>query len=324
MSTPNHLTKTVYSIMLPQTKHSLNTFRCAEGLEKMFEETWTKKQDGMHQGLFSAYEDWARHALDIQACGLPFKYPTNGSSEAIREEIVYLNSLGKRLVVYEGEYEGYEMIAKAVGMPYLKMPRPLKLQDVEQLENLTKDDVFFISQPSAIDGNDWPLYTDFMRCTAQMGIEVYLDLTYLPFTKMSYHVDGKPPKVAGLFWSLSKAFGVYYHRIGGCYLKRENPLLYGNMWFKNLFSIQWGEQLLRNQTAQEIANTLREAQMAILQEAEALLGVRVCPSTVPLLCLVNRSSLTAEQLVFFERTKEGESIRVCLSPLMEKWLNEKS
>ena len=47
-----------------------------------------------------------------------------------------------------------------------------------------------------------------------------------------------------VFYSLSKAFGVYYSRIGGVFCKQPIDELYDTLWYKNLLSIYIGTELL--------------------------------------------------------------------------------
>jgi histidinol-phosphate/aromatic aminotransferase/cobyric acid decarboxylase-like protein len=312
------ITKTIYSIVLPKTQLLFNQFRTKKGLEHMYENTWSKSQDAIHLNLKTAYETYIAPRMRLERVGLPYFYPCNGSSEAIREELVYLHTEGKTLVVFEGEYEGYEAIATAIQMPIKKVPRPKKKECLNSLVALwEKEDVFFLSEPSAIDGNAWDMYPDFMRLVKHKGWSVYLDLSYAEYTERTYEVDDEPPAVQGIFWSLSKAFGVYYHRIGGVYLTRENPLLYGNLWFKNLFAIEFGAYLLYHFALGEAAKELKSYQESACKQLQEM-GWSVTPSLVGLVGTVQTTTLTGEQKSLLQRHQLEESTRICLSPLIEK------
>jgi hypothetical protein len=82
-----------------------------------------------------------------------------------------------------------------------------------------------LSQPSAIDGNLWPGYGDFLQHMAERHpqVEVMLDLCYVGLLARDYAIEIGYPNIVRLFFSLSKIFGVYYHRMGGVFSKREIP-----------------------------------------------------------------------------------------------------
>jgi hypothetical protein len=75
-------------------------------------------------------------------------------------------------------------------------------------------------------------------------IHVIVDLTYVGAVADPVDIDLRSPAVEAVVWSLSKPFGVYYHRVGGLVARAEIPTLRGHHWFKNLFSVHLGERLM--------------------------------------------------------------------------------
>ncbi len=108
-------------------------------------------------------------------------------------------------------------------------------------------DCFYLSQPSSIDGNTWDDADEFIKMMAHTHpyVRIRLDLCYLGTTTRPFKLlNANMFNVDMIFFSLSKVFGVYYHRIGGVFCKRKLPGLFGNRWFKNLFSLQLGCELM--------------------------------------------------------------------------------
>ncbi len=344
MNIERDITKTVYSICWPETKKIFEELNTTE-MSDIYLETWSKKQDSIHFDFKSSFEFFAQDKTNLDFSEFPFFYPTNGSSEAIREEICYLHSLGKKMIVFKGEYEGYFMIAKAIKMPYFEINREFWQ---EELKDFSGDDfVFFLSQPSSIDGCIFSSFNEFMDTLQHKNILCCLDITYFastPYKNLSLNHDN----ILTIFFSLSKLFGVYYHRIGGCYRKSENPLLYGNMWFKNLFSIKYGQTLMSSIDFDKLRNDLKNYQAQsiehINQKIEDFCGFSSCieKSDVFLLGIISKQKMNdyLETLPFnsfywnqtnivikslndnFTRN-ESDFWRVCVSPVFEKLIYKK-
>lgn len=316
-----NITRTVYSIAWPPTKSILQTL-ISEDMSSIFSETWTKKQDSMHTPFLEQFKDMAKNHVQFptQQNALNFSYPTNGSSEAICQQINFLNTQGKRLVVFEQEYEGYLMMAKNMNMPTLIISRDNYHQELQKL-NSTKD-VFFLSQPSSIDGNYWQDFHHFMEITQNLEIPVYVDLAYTvlvnhPLLNLNYS------NISGVFFSLSKIFGVYYHRIGGCFLKEANPLLWPNLWFKNLLSIQYGQKLMMAYSNGDFNNTYSKLviiQNNIVSQLQQRYNVDVLPCDVPFLVLMKYTPEQHPWMKEYIRSESPDYIRVCISPLLEQQL----
>jgi hypothetical protein len=114
---------------------------------------------------------------------------------------------------------------------------------------------------------------------------------------------------------LSKVFGVYYHRIGGVFLKEANPLLYGNMWFKNVFSMRYGEALMKQFDVNYFPKKYKDLKLKTIQQLESTLKLKMRSSDALLLTTIEKEIFEHEK--FLIRSKDSKSIRVCITPLLE-------
>lgn len=319
----NEITKTVYSMCYPESKIVLDELLSKKDeIHSMYSETFTKKQDAYHHSFLNAFKNWSKPVLDVNWSNFKFSYPTNGSSEAIREQLAHLKSVGKQnLYVFHGEYEGYEAIGKPLGFNVIKVDRESEIYSIE----FKKESCFFLSQPSAIDGNVWEDYERFM-CFIQQKfpfVDVYVDICYVGTIQGKYLINLDYENIKGVFFSLSKSFGVYYHRIGGCFLKEENPLLYGNMWFKNVFAMKYGEDLLNRIGVYYYPEAYRQKQIDAIYKLCIDRNIDITKieiSDVILLATIDTRVADTEALKFIkEEMNRGnkEQVRICLTPLME-------
>ncbi len=320
-------------------------------MSHMFEATWSKKQDSYHFEYKKSFENFCADKINLTFHDFPNFYPTNGSSEAIREEICYLASQGKTIMVFEGEYEGYEMIAKAMSMETIKINREnwLAKMNVVLKEKKVENLVFFLSEPSSIDGKKFDDFENFMSFLEKNHVACCLDIAYLGLVnKYDYSINYS--NIQTVFFSLSKIFGVYYHRIGGCYRKEPNPLLYGNMWFKNLYSMNYGQQLLESMNDHRgfilyLKDLQNESINYINQKIEQDYGLNnlIEKTEIPLLGLIHKQRLhdmiqcyeknqtqwlklkALENELFekYDRDSKLPFFRVCLSPVFERFMKER-
>jgi hypothetical protein len=229
---------TVYSLVYPETRAVLTELWDSHP-HGMYDAPWTARQDAMHQDFFATWAAWS--GLPDIGRRLPHAYPTGGSSEAIRDAICLMaaDPDKPRLVMLDGDYEGYPALAAAYGVEVVRLRRDRWRED---LAGVTGPVEAFLSQPSSIDGDLWPELDAFME--AFPG-PVNLDLCYLGCTTRPFGVDLSHDNLQRVFFSLSKVYGVYYHRVGGVWSRTEMPGLWGNRWFKNLFSLKLGTELMR-------------------------------------------------------------------------------
>lgn len=319
----NKVSRTVYSIGWEKTKEIFKQVQKNPDLANLFSETWTKKQDNLHIPFLNQWRQWVSPRL-IFSDDIKHAYPTNGSSEAICQQLNYLQSKGKTLVVFDGEYEGYEMFAKNMGISVKKIIRPNSENSFSNLYDLDfKKDVFFISEPSAIDGNHWKFFFKFMDFCEKNNMDVYIDACYVGLSRQKDIIDvSKYLCVAGVFFSLSKIFGVYYHRIGGVWLRDENPLLWPNLWFKNLYAINYGQELLKAMPIGYMDNQLEKISQKISNELSSVYKINIFTSDVYLLLnLVSAPEQYDWHKQFLRSSSKDELLRICISQLIEESFN---
>lgn len=158
-------------------------------------------------------------------------FPSPGSSDVIFKTLAFLKSQGvKDLNVLRGEYEGFSISANALGMNVVE-------HDLNYFnEKKVKPGVWYISNPSAINGNI--LNEDFIKNILDNNHKVVFDFAYVGSTK-PYVFDVCHENVVGVLISPSKPFGVFEERVTGfAFLRDEyfpkekvNHFLYGNRWF---------------------------------------------------------------------------------------------
>lgn len=236
---------------------------------------------------------------------LPNSYYTNGSSEGLFHLIARHKTHFPNIPLYqfEGEYQGYEEYAKALGLHVNTVRHG---QDISKL----RPGVFILSVPSAVDGNAVG-----QSVIDRIGERHYmiLDCAYAGMADMEGRKLALNDRVAAVVGSMSKPFGLYYHRIGFLWSRDPVPSLYGNKWFKNIFSIQVGNWVLDDFDAHFLAVKYRPWQKRACEEASNHLGVKVQPSDVWLLghVLPNADEGLPVTLAPFQR---GPGYRMCLTP----------
>lgn len=320
------LSKTVYSFYYPEVESLIDEFLKSidDSFHKRYFNSSASKQDEFHLSFFEGFKNWSAPVLDVEWNDFPFMYPTGGASEAIREQIVYLKTQGyNKLYVLEGEYEGYEAIAKVLGFSIVKIPQEAIL-DMNTSFFDDEKSIFFVSNPNSVDGNINHELIDYIGLLniSHSHIRFYLDIVYIgTLAKEKYTIHLKKDNIDGIFFSLSKSFGVYYHRIGGCFLKYENPLLYGNKWFKNLLSLQIGELLMKNFDIFYLPNKYIEKKRMAIASINKILGgdyTSAHCSECILLTTVNKIHFDENSFNELARFKKHDNIRLCLTTILEK------
>lgn len=317
--------KTVYALVTPETERAkLATVNSPDYLGQ-FRGAWTSKQDGAHTRFFQQWLEWSSPIVDLDPNRYPFYYPTAGASEALRHIIFDLAARGRAggfaptVHFFEGEYEGYKAMAQAAGLEVCEHSRAWATPFGSRLNRvatrLDLHDLFFISQPSAIDGNVW---LDFNEFVSKMPPEsVVVDVTYvgaipgsLPLDRFNLNHDS----IRNVVFSLSKPFGAYYDRIGGVFFRREDEGLFGNKWFKNLTSLDLGTRLMQENGVFDLPNRYRNVQEKACVEVGELLGLNVFPADVYILgrALAPRGDAFYDYL---RRPLTGD-LRLCLTPAM--------
>jgi Aminotransferase class I and II len=307
--------RTVYGIYYPETRRIVDAL-WSERPHHWYERNYTGRQDGMHRACFERWRAWSGVAGVTLGDGHAHEYPTAGASEAIHALLaLHVARGGRRVHVFAGEYEGYSHIAQALGLDVVVHARDPHRFAASIAESARPGDVFWVSQPSAVDGNLWADFDHFrdLLTTSAPGTMLVVDLTYVGAVAVETRIDLDHPVVQAVIFSLSKPFGVYYHRIGGVVSRAEIPTLRGHHWFKNLFSVHLGERLMAAHPARDLparyATLQRETLERCRARGEVPPGAR--PSDVVMLA---HAPLSGEAFAGFER---GGGLRFCLSPGMD-------
>jgi hypothetical protein len=308
-------TKTVYALVFPETTAVINDLLDSRAsYHDMYQEAWTQKQDAMHKEFFTTWKLWSKDHVSLPKDFI-YDYPTLGASEAIKDalfnEVFKAHAAQKQpiLLYLEGEYEGYVAMAKSANILVQQ------ITNIDTLPHLPANSqpIFFISQPSAIAGMvisnlDQMLAT---LANAYPNIHIYIDLTYIGSIKPAAKlVDLTPECIRGICFSLSKPYGVYYHRIGGLITRDPVPSLFGNQWFKNLFSLKLGTALMRRYHSTSLPTFYAPAQAKALKELQEKTQLPWEASDVLLLAHAPSKCLTGHYS-YFNRSTQG---RICLTP----------
>jgi len=313
--------KTVYALTNPYVEDIKRSLFQSPAYFAQFHEAWTGKQDAAHTSFFKTWIKWSSHMVDFDPDRFPFQYPTAGASEGLRQIIFdyATKKAGPKIVhVFAGEYEGYRAYAEAAGLLVLEHPRE-QWRDVPSVL-ARQGGLFFLSQPSAIDGNIWGDCNDFLeQVTAATGYpSVVLDLTYVGATASTGSV-GKINATVGcirnVVFSLSKPFGAYYDRIGGLFSRTEDLGLFGNKWFKNLTSLQLGTALMEDMSVFYMASQYQSTQRQHAQRVGRTLGITLHPSDVYILATAPGCNDAALD-TYLRRPAESGQLRFCLTPGM--------
>jgi hypothetical protein len=181
--------------------------------------------------------------------------------------------------------------------------------------------MFFISNPSALDGEYWKGFDAFAETLRAYypKVGIVLDVSYVGTVQRHVLMSAsRHPNVRAVVFSLSKPFGVYHHRIGGCFSREPVGTLYGNQWFKNVFSIELGQKLMESYPVDALPKKYAAAQQATIAKAikAELMSADTLPSNVVLLA---RSSTGP-----VEYRRASGHYRYCLSPGFDAWIKENS
>lgn len=317
-------TRTVYARVYPETRAVVDAL-WGERPHHLYADASTGWQDPLGQELLERWSAWAASRVSLDAGLLPVRHATAGSTEAIRETLalhaVRARSEGRvpRVHVFEGEYEGYEAQALGYGIDVVRHRREAWASSVLEGPSAARPgDRFYVSQPSALDGNLWDGFDAFLETLAERlpRVAVMLDLAYVGCVAGAYRVRADLPNVAAAFFSLSKPFGVYYHRIGGVLSRDELPGLAGNKWFKNLFSIELGNRLLDAYGVDALARAHRPDQLGLLDRLGSRLPFRTRASDVVLLATAVAGDELPDWARAYVRAPDAPP-RFCLTPLLE-------
>ena len=315
---------TIYSLVMPEAEAALAALvRDEEALFDRYREPWTQKQDAMHEAYFDAWIGWSAPIVRFEPADFPFRHPTAGASEGIfklmSEYFGRMRAEGRAptIHIFEGEYEGFPAYADALAIRCVRHDRSAWQSAPNAID---PDGLFWISQPSAIDGHVWPHFEAFARLLAEQRPSVALipDLTYVGSVARPFGLVLDSPNIPAFVISHSKPFGGYYHRVGGVFSRAECPSLFGNKWFKNLLSLAWGTEMMRRHGVFELPAEYRAIQEEACRRAGEVLGIGVVqPADVLLMGTASPETARSDVLRTVLRGSPSEQlVRLCLTPAM--------
>ena len=301
---------------------ALDALRLESWLD-LYREPWTQKQDALHDAYFEHWLRWSAPVVSVHGEDFPFRYPTAGASEGIykimAEWAAGCRAAGREpaISIFEGEYEGFPAYAEALKLRTIRHDRA---EWPSVAETAPEGSLFWISQPSAIDGSVWPHFGAFVDLMAEKRPDVGIipDLTYVGSVDKMFQVDLDAPNVPAFVISHSKPFGGYYHRVGGVLARREHPSLFGNKWFKNLQSLAWATEMMRRHDVFALPRKYQPVQAEATKRVAALLGIDgLQPADVLLLATAPAASAHSPPLRTVLRGSRAEQVvRLCLTPAM--------
>lgn len=304
-------------------QQSLDNTRLSEYFS-IYHEPWTQKQDAMHQKYFDTWLEWSSPIVNLPKDDFGYRFPTAGASEGIYKvmaEFSARKNADKKdhaIHVFEGEYEGFRAFAEALEIPVIFHDRAEWESVADQIG---PHDQFWISQPSAIDGNVWPHFEELTAAIQdkQPSAQVVPDLTYVGNVAREFSIDVDFPNIRSVIMSQSKPCGGYYHRIGGVLSRDESPSLFGNVWFKNLQSLSWATEMMSTHSVYKLPRKYAPVQQAAADRVSALLGIdNLKPADVFVLGIapVPDVPLNDVQSSLLRGPESERIIRVCLTPTM--------
>ena len=321
------VSKAVYGLVFPETREMLDRIWAARP-HALFEDSYTEAQDGANEVFLDSWKSWSSEVLSLP--DLPHGYPTAGSSEAIRESIWDLGraaaAAGREAVMhtFAGEYEGYGAYARAAGVAVVRHDRDRWRENAAGLATGPGSSAhhrWYISQPSAIDGNLWPGFDDFLRAMDERRVEVAVDLAYVGAVGPEYRIALDLPCVHTVFFSLSKVFGLFYHRVGGLLTRAPMLGLEGQRWFKNMLSLYTGTAMMDAHAVRALPQRYAASRERVCHELSNRHGIRLAPSDVLILASAPLDAPGAED---WQRLDRGAgSLRFCLTPALDAMLRDR-
>ncbi len=292
--------KAVYSYYFPEVRTIIDKI-AADYPHETFLKSVNPGLDDYHKPVIESYLKHFEHQLpDLK--NFPYQYVTGGASEGIFHILAQIAATGnkKPLYVLEGEYEGFAGYGANLGLSFKTVK---ETSDFERLE----PGIIFISNPSARDGNIIDNREIIAACNA--GHKVVYDSTYVGLTN-PYKYDLNHENIIAVLVSLSKPFGLYYHRIGFTFTRAEMKTLEVNKWFKNILSLKIAKDVLENIGETQLVDTYRANQSEAIKKMETDLKIKAKASNVVLLANAPKESIPNE----FENYSRKHNYRFCLTP----------
>lgn len=210
------------------------------------------------------------------------QYATFGSSEAIKSLMAGWSRDGKmsELGWIDGEYIGYLGEAGGLNIPLHVVP------SLEEAGEPVEGRVWFLSNPSAIDGN-WH-DDEVLKAFIEAGHDVVLDYAYGGLTTDEHPLDVSAPNIKAVLTSPSKNFGVFYHRYTGVAYTREGVSTLGStMWFRSVPALMDTLMLYETFEPHELPRKYKDKQLVICKALVELTGISIEPSDNILMAYTN-------------------------------------
>lgn len=239
--------------------------------------------------------------------GFEHAYPNHGSSLSMFTLMAEWKANGslKHLAVLDGEYEGYSAYADALQIPvkhYHELPK-----------TPTVGEVWFVSNPSALDGN-WIGEEQWQQFVAS-GHQIVYDAAYVGLTTPR-EIDVSASNIRAVLTSPSKIYGVFRHRYTGITYTREPvKALYGTKWFKDIPALLDTLKLYETFAPSQLAERYQPIQQEMIRALSTKLGRAVMVSDVLLLA---HSSFDPRN-DSLDRFQRGKNYRFGLTKLFEDY-----
>lgn len=301
--------KAVYSYLLPEVRVVIDEITRDYPHDVFLRSVPPPGLDDFHVPIIDRLVDYYKESVPALG-GFQSKYPTAGSEEGIKEFMTRLRTDGENhICVIKGDYEGFSEVAKTRGLdvwvvnPYVN-PKYIS------------PSVWFISNPSARNGRHLPDGLIYDICEA--GHKVFYDMSYLGTTTPMVY-DLSHPNIVAAAISFSKPYGLFYYRIGFTFSREPIPALYGNKWFKNVFSLLVADRVMQMLDIWKLSEKYRTVRARILEKIRTETGLPLHPSEVFLLAYLEEKDvpwgcLTVEQMEMIKPFDREGTYRFCLTP----------
>lgn len=311
-----NVVRTNYSCYWPETRDVLDDLWGSRP-HRLYERAFARRQENLPRRFLERWRDWS--GIQLPDDQFPHASVTAGASEPIKDLTLTGGIPGRQtrgaVYVFEGEYEGYGHFAQSIGRRVVTVPRDI---DAALALRYGQNAMFWVSQPSAIDGDYWPELDAFLTAMARRHplVRFYLDVTYVGSVRRAEPIrPSSHPNVRAVVFSPSKPFGIYYHRVGGVWSRDPIPTMAGNKWFMNPFSVAVASELMRRYTVDELPRKYHPVQLAVIRAAkqDGLLPREAGPANVV---------IAAHSPVGPDAFKRAEGhYRWCLTPGIDRIIN---
>lgn len=296
--------KSVYAYYFPEVRKIITDIS-ANYPHETFLKSIDPGLDSFHEPVIEAYINNFNDQMPLLE-SFPYRYTSSGASESIFHVLSHIACFrrGIPLYVLEGEYEGYAGYGQNLGLDF----RIVSLEtDFEKLP----PGIFFISNPSAKDGNILP--NSLISKIGESGHEIVLDATYVGLTRPHKFLVNHPA-ISSVIVSLSKPYGLYYYRIGFIFTRGEIKTLAVNKWFKNILSLIIAKKVLTTFRSGELVAKYERYQTLALNQMTNDYKFKPQKSDVILLGYTPKNNVPPNNQLSLKLYDRGPNLRFCLTP----------